>query len=617
MVIEVFEEVSKSRGKMWHVRRIDTDTMEPTNEEYAIQQEGNSVFEFNFDPDYDRNAAEFPLFAQQNLGHRRREGSPEIKTYFDFIVSQCGADIDTEPEGNDDDRFLAIFLVVVKFVLGSYSFDVGPRNAGVKSLVSELENHFAKEEKWQEMVATFSFLVEQALALKSSLTRTCLMEEMAAVGLEGCGLHSQAAMLYTEAGGHLNTWRHPKASQLYFSAGRAWVRHGDFGVAEHCFAQALQALRLEFDHVNYKASAVNILAGLIEIYANLSPSLAAALHALLKGADLTTRLPSKPEVDGFSLISEFSSCRKSAPFRSALQYIIVEATSVEQLRACIENLIARSGSIAPDQSFVLSQDPDQYDDDDLFRDTAPDECAVCFLPIPHGEGHMTQKVHQLCCGQGKSVKHPILCMSTFLTSPSSSLIDICRGCAFAMCEMRQQQAPCPFCRVTVREEELLDRCRQRAEKNDGDAMYMLGTYYQHGTLGLPRNAAKADKLFERAAELGSNCARIFVGIGYLALKPPREDQARHLLSLATIDGDSYARFSLGKIEYNNGNARRAVMHWMIAAKNGSKDALEYLQKCFKQSVMTKQDLETALRAYHEMRKSMKSEQREAAAAAEY
>ena len=57
--------------------------------------------------------------------------------------------------------------------------------------------------------------------------------------------------------------------------------------------------------------------------------------------------------------------------------------------------------------------------------------------------------------------------------------------------------------------------------------------------------------------------------------------------------------------------------WMIAAKNGSKDALEYLQKCFKQSVMTKQDLETALRAYHEMRKSMKSEQREAAAAAEY
>ena len=118
--------------------------------------------------------------------------------------------------------------------------------------------------------------------------------------------------------------------------------------------------------------------------------------------------------------------------------------------------------------------------------------------------------------------------------------------------MKQQVAPCPFCRATILEKDYLDRCRQRAEQKDGDAMYLLGTFYQHGKYGLARNEVKADRMFEEAAELGSNCARIFVAIKYLAAKPPRVDRARHLLSLATIDGDSYARFSLGRIEFESG-----------------------------------------------------------------
>ena len=227
------------------------------------------------------------------------------------------------------------------------------------------------------------------------------MEEMTAVGLEGCGLHSQAAMLYTEAGRHLNDWKHPKAAGVHFRAGRAWMRHGDLDVAEQCFVHALQALRFEFDHIQYKASASSILGGLIEIYASVSPSLAAALYALLEGAEVSS-LPAKPEVEDCSLISEYCSGRKKS--RRALQYVIVEATSVVQLRTCIESFIASSGGITPERSITLCQDPDEYDDDDLFRETAPDECAVCFLPIPHGKGNVTERVHKMCCGQGNYVR---------------------------------------------------------------------------------------------------------------------------------------------------------------------------------------------------------------------
>ena len=67
------------------------------------------------------------------------------------------------------------------------------------------------------------------------------------------------------------------------------------------------------------------------------------------------------------------------------------------------------------------------------------------------------------------------------------------------------------------------------------------------------------------------------------------------------------------------SVKRATMHWLIAAKNGNKNVLECLQSCFKKGFasIAKQDFETAIRAYYEMRKTMKSEQREAAAAAGY
>ena len=76
----------------------------------------------------------------------------------------------------------------------------------------------------------------------------------------------------------------------------------------------------------------------------------------------------------------------------------------------------------------------------------------------------------------------------------------------------------------------------------------------------------------------------------------------------------HARHNLGCSEAENGNHQRAMKHFMIASKCGSKDSLDSVKRGYKQGRVTKEDLEKTFRDYQAACDETKSEQRDRAAA---
>ena len=60
---------------------------------------------------------------------------------------------------------------------------------------------------------------------------------------------------------------------------------------------------------------------------------------------------------------------------------------------------------------------------------------------------------------------------------------------------------------------------------------------------------------------------------------------------------------------------RAMKHWIIAARAGCDKSLKEIRNAFMNGHATKEDFEKSLRAHKESADEMKSDQREAAAAA--
>ena len=60
---------------------------------------------------------------------------------------------------------------------------------------------------------------------------------------------------------------------------------------------------------------------------------------------------------------------------------------------------------------------------------------------------------------------------------------------------------------------------------------------------------------------------------------------------------------------------RAVKHWMIAAGSGFDDALERIREGYLEGYVTKNDFAKALRAHKEAQDEVRTDQRDAAAAA--
>ena len=82
--------------------------------------------------------------------------------------------------------------------------------------------------------------------------------------------------------------------------------------------------------------------------------------------------------------------------------------------------------------------------------------------------------------------------------------------------------------------------------------------------------------------------------------------------LGALQGDVECRDCLGVAEYSRGNDDRAVQHFLIAAKMGNKESLDFIRKMCADGLVTKSQYAEALRGYQDAVEEMKSPQREKA-----
>lgn len=183
---------------------------------------------------------------------------------------------------------------------------------------------------------------------------------------------------------------------------------------------------------------------------------------------------------------------------------------------------------------------------------------------------------------------------------------------------REELGICAYCRMPaqVSDEKNIKQLKQLMEKGNCEAFYQLGRYYKDGKHGLPQDMSKSNELCLKAGELGCADAYYDLGITYTKGHGVNVDmkKSKHYLELAAMNGHVFARYGLGRMEYlerkEAGNEHRAYKHFMIAAKSGYKLSLDLVKIGFRAGHITKDEYESALRAYHKSQADMKSQARD-------
>ena len=230
-------------------------------------------------------------------------------------------------------------------------------------------------------------------------------------------------------------------------------------------------------------------------------------------------------------------------------------------------------------------------DEKLFKEVEPDECPICLLPLEI-EGEQIE-TFQSCCGKS-----------------------ICNGCMYVMEKSEAGKILCPFCRTPpCSEKEEILRIKRLMEKGHADAHYFLGSLYENGFGGMPRNLANAIELWHKGAELGSAVACYNLGCAYGSGRGVERDEkkAKYYCELSAMYGDIQARHKLGILEFRAGNVDRGMKHLIIAARGGYNISLEIVREGFLNDAVTKDEYESTLRAHQKIQKEMKSDERDKAA----
>jgi hypothetical protein len=225
-------------------------------------------------------------------------------------------------------------------------------------------------------------------------------------------------------------------------------------------------------------------------------------------------------------------------------------------------------------------------DGDVF--TQPDgthlgECPLCFLPMPLDTEKSTFKS---CCSEL-----------------------ICNGCVYAH-HVKHGGRNCPFCREPppFDEEEYHKRTMKRIKANDPAATREMGARHlvegDHDT---------AFEYYTKAAELGDMEAHHRLGMMYYNGEGVEDDEEKKVYHYekAAIGGHPWARYNLGCIEEENGNMKKAVKHFIIAANLGLEESMKVLWEHYSARNITKEDLDATLRIHQAALDEMKSPEREA------
>lgn len=252
-------------------------------------------------------------------------------------------------------------------------------------------------------------------------------------------------------------------------------------------------------------------------------------------------------------------------------------------------------------SMCLGNVEKEISDEDLFKQPLPaEDCPICFLLLPLLDP--TGKKYYACCGKV-----------------------ICSGCAHAPVYDDQgnkvAERTCLFCRTprAASDEEVMKRLNKRV-KVDGDtiAIHNHGFFYSKGMYGFKQDYTKALELWYRAGELGY--AESYNNIGsahqYGEGMEVDKQKAKHYFELSAMGGNVRARYNLGNNEAYAGNADRALKHYMIAVGSGQPNSLEMIKTLYSKGDATKDDYAKALRAYQAYLCEIRSDARDAAAAAD-
>ena len=210
------------------------------------------------------------------------------------------------------------------------------------------------------------------------------------------------------------------------------------------------------------------------------------------------------------------------------------------------------------------------------------ECPICFLPMP-----LDPQKSTFCSGCCKLV---------------------CDGCVYANFQSSGRWM-CPFCReptVNGREENI-KRVMKRVKVNDPNALTQIGIRRSE--------EGDYDKAFEywtKAAELGDARAHDILGVMYYEGEGVKKDEAKgiHHWEKAAIGGHPRARYNLAYHDQKNGNIERAVKHAIISAKLGYEESMQELWKFYSAGNITKDELESTLRAHKAAIDATKSAQRD-------
>ena len=216
------------------------------------------------------------------------------------------------------------------------------------------------------------------------------------------------------------------------------------------------------------------------------------------------------------------------------------------------------------------------------------DCPICCVPMPTDP---QKHLFMVCCSK-----------------------TICLGCDYAnlMREFELRLQPkCPFCRhpLATSDEEAERNLMKRVEANDPAAIGQMGFYrYNAG------NHSGAVECYTNAAEFGSVEAHYNLSIMYVRGEGVEKDEKKELYHLeeAAIGGHPDARNKLAALEWRRKKSDRAIKHFVIAANQGHDEALEALKIAYRDGLVSKDDLASALRAHQAAVDAARSPQREEA-----
>jgi len=266
-----------------------------------------------------------------------------------------------------------------------------------------------------------------------------------------------------------------------------------------------------------------------------------------------------------------------------------ESTDVDLVRYCSDE--CQKDHIPQHNEASVKRAAGLLRDELLFRQpesTHLGDCPICCLPMPLD---LSKSTMMACC---------------------SKLI--CNGCNDAN-QRREAKASleikCVFCREPApsTDEEVDKQRMKRIEMNDPAAMCQKGSVqFKKG------DYSSAFEYFTKAAVLGEMEAHCRLAGMYYVGQGVEKDRGKqlHHLEEAAIGGDPKARYTLGCHEGYNGSIKRAVRHWIIAAKLGCNRSIKPLMDLFQEGYVSKDDLAAALRAHQAAVDATKSPQREAA-----